>query len=224
MFEKLLRAKHWQVFIIAFGIPFILGLAWYFYLLYSMFQMATSGHLDGDPNQSLEFMVDKFKSLPLLFIGYLPLFAWYFSSGATLQKYLPLDAQLKTGLFKISVVTALAALFIMAFSLSSFYSHMPEWMNNNQPTEDFASKSLVFGIVVLIAQLFILVCQIYNWYFMAKTIKSGELKRTARFSDYIGEFFLIMFWPIGVWFLQPKINQIVLGDKEEEFIVTDEYN
>jgi hypothetical protein len=45
--------------------------------------------------------------------------------------------------------------------------------------------------------------------FPAKTLKSVELKKEAEFGDYIGDFFLIMFLPIGIWILQPRINRII---------------
>jgi len=56
---------------------------------------------------------------------------------------------------------------------------------------------------------------------MAKTVKSGELNRRARFSDYIGEFFLLWFWPLGIWFIQPKVNKLVDSEYDENLIVTD---
>ncbi|MEN9640511.1 MAG: hypothetical protein RLZZ262_2380, partial [Bacteroidota bacterium] len=38
-------------------------------------------------------------------------------------------------------------------------------------------------------------------------IKLLELQREVRFSEFIREFFLIWFFPIGIWFIQPKINR-----------------
>jgi hypothetical protein len=46
-------------------------------------------------------------------------------------------------------------------------------------------------------------------YFTAKTLKSAEMQREAHFSDYIGDFFLLWFYPVGIWFIQPRINRIV---------------
>ena len=48
--------------------------------------------------------------------------------------------------------------------------------------------------------------------FVAKTIQTAESQRTVSFGDYIGNFFLIWFLPIGVWILQPKINELVATD------------
>jgi hypothetical protein len=53
----------------------------------------------------------------------------------------------------------------------------------------------------------------YILYFVAKTMKSVEMQKTVTFNDYAGEFFLIWFFPIGIWFLQPRINKIFGFDK-----------
>jgi hypothetical protein len=44
---------------------------------------------------------------------------------------------------------------------------------------------------------------------VAKTIKTVELQREVNFSEFIGEFFMIWFYFIGIWILQPKINRMV---------------
>ena len=35
-----------------------------------------------------------------------------------------------------------------------------------------------------------------------------ELQKEATFNDFVGEFFLIWFYPIGIWFVQPEINKV----------------
>lgn len=53
-------------------------------------------------------------------------------------------------------------------------------------------------------------------YFVAKTITSVEMKKESHFSDYIGDFFLIWFFPVGIWFVQPRINKIILDNSESK--------
>ncbi len=45
--------------------------------------------------------------------------------------------------------------------------------------------------------------------FPVKLLKSIEINREARFSEYKGYLLLILFFPIGIWFLQPRINRAV---------------
>jgi hypothetical protein len=53
----------------------------------------------------------------------------------------------------------------------------------------------------------------YAMIFAAKTLKSAELNKEAKISDYLGDFFLIWFYPIGIWILQPRIHKLI---KKEE--------
>jgi hypothetical protein len=38
-------------------------------------------------------------------------------------------------------------------------------------------------------------------------VKTIELQREVTFSDFAGEFFLIWFYPVGIWIIQPKVNK-----------------
>jgi hypothetical protein len=73
--------------------------------------------------------------------------------------------------------------------------------------------SMIVGAILVIVplHLFSLFAIFYSMYFAAKTVKSVELQREVIFSDFIAEFFLIWFFPIGVWILQPKLNKLEEG-------------
>jgi hypothetical protein len=68
-------------------------------------------------------------------------------------------------------------------------------------------KGAAVGLFVFV-HLLSMVCIFLGLRFAAKTMKSVELGRMAKFGDYAGEFFLIWFSPIGVWFLQPRLNKL----------------
>ena len=55
---------------------------------------------------------------------------------------------------------------------------------------------------------------LYIMYFLSKTLVSVEKKTIAVFRDYAGEFFLLWFFPIGLWILQPRIAGVL--EKNEE--------
>jgi hypothetical protein len=52
-------------------------------------------------------------------------------------------------------------------------------------------------------------CLFYCIFFVAKTYKTVQLKREATFDDFVGEFFMTWFFPVGVWMMQPKINKML---------------
>jgi hypothetical protein len=52
----------------------------------------------------------------------------------------------------------------------------------------------------------------YALWFTAKQFMSLQRQEALTFIDYSGPFFLLWFFPIGIWFIQPKVNSI-LGEK-----------
>jgi hypothetical protein len=79
-------------------------------------------------------------------------------------------------------------------------------LSNSEPNIGFIGS--LFTIIVPI-HLFSMFCIFYTLYFVAKTIKTVELQREVKFSDFAGEFFMIWFFPIGIWIVQPKINEMI---------------
>lgn len=50
---------------------------------------------------------------------------------------------------------------------------------------------------------------IYLCWFIAKSLKSAELKKEATVSEYFISIILLwMLIPIGIWFIQPRINKV----------------
>ncbi len=53
---------------------------------------------------------------------------------------------------------------------------------------------------------------LYALYFVSKSLVVAEEKQSLRFDRYIGTLFLFWFFPIGIWFVQPRVRKIL---KEE---------
>ena len=66
----------------------------------------------------------------------------------------------------------------------------------------------VLFIYVIVLFAISLIPMGYCIFFVAKTIKILALKKEVRISDFKSEFVFIVFFPFGVWFLQPLINKI----------------
>lgn len=94
---------------------------------------------------------------------------------------------------------------IITFMTVMFSSNVLNTLNNNPPAVGFfIGFMLIFPI-----HIFAMFCIFYSLYFVAKTLKTAELQREVTFSDFVGEFFLAWFFPIGVWILQPRINKMI---------------
>lgn len=63
-------------------------------------------------------------------------------------------------------------------------------------------------------------CMFYILYFLSKSLVMVETGKRATFYEYAGPFFLFWFFPIGVWFTQPRINQLYA--KRRDIAITQE--
>ncbi|UOQ74516.1 hypothetical protein [Hymenobacter cellulosilyticus] len=139
-----------------------------------------------------------FPLVMLLFV--VGVLGWYWAIATTLFKLLP--AGVKLNLRRFKVVLALPVvyiLFILGYFALSFL--MPDRLGG----------ALVLAIMWIIIPLHLLSMAgiFYGLRFAAKVLKSVELQREAHFGDYAAEFFLLWFSIIGVWIVQPRLNQLV---------------
>ena len=87
------------------------------------------------------------------------------------------------------------------------------------------SPSVFLGLSVgdLLYALMILDALFWSWgilllfygiYLIAKVMRIAELQREVKVKEVLGDFFLFLFFPLGVWFLQPRVNRMCEKDKE----------
>jgi len=74
---------------------------------------------------------------------------------------------------------------------------------------------MIFAVIVPLL-LLSMVCIFYSLYFVSRSYKTAILQKKLEVGDYIGEFFMIWFFFIGVWILQPKINKMIEENSERE--------
>ena len=196
MTKKFLKAKHWQLFLLQFGVPMMLQLI----MMGSIFAELGSGNKP-DPLFMLSYM-KFFPIIMLLLMGVL--FGWIWSVAVGLQGKAPEDVKMKVKKFKIFFfIPIVYLLFINLFMGIQINSLMA---NGSEP-----SGILIGGLIAVIVplHLFSIFCIFYSVYFVAKTFKTVELQREVTFSDFVGEFFMLWFYPIGIWIIQPKINKMI---------------
>jgi hypothetical protein len=78
----------------------------------------------------------------------------------------------------------------------------------------------IFALIVPL-HLFSMFCIFYCLYFNAKALKTVEWQRPVTFSDFAGEFFLIWFFPIGVWIIQPRLNKLFDTNNDNNIQIID---
>ena len=130
-------------------------------------------------NASSVFWLSIFFGIPVY------LWLWLWSIGIKLQTDKVKVKDIKLMLFKISVIYPIA---YFVFAIYHLFTN---------------------GWIVMPLHFSAMFSTFYAMLFAAKTLKSAELKKEAKISEYLGEFFLIWFYPIGIWILQPRIHKLI---------------
>ena len=196
MKDKFLKAKHWQLFLLMVGIPVVLQFV-------LMGKVVANFATQPQPDPIIMFGYMKFiPALGILCIGVL--FGWFWAIVVGLQNKVPVNVTMKLKKFKFFFIFPLV--YMVAFML--FFRAIMSSLEANNPEPGPELVGGLFAVIVPL-HLFAMFCFLYTFYFVAKTIKTVELQREVTFSDFAGEFFLLWFYPVGIWILQPKVNKMI---------------
>lgn len=176
-----LKLKHWQLFILLFGVPII-------------FQIITVGSAISGNNPTA--MLYLFPVMMILIVTFY--FGWFYTLGTNLYKKIPQARMMNLVRFK-------TFMFIPVVYILVICVFMIVMMSNSETNRDL--NPIIF-LIVFPLHLFSMFCIFYSLYFNAKALKIAEWQRPVTFSDYAGEFFLMWFLPVGIWILQPRINKL----------------
>jgi hypothetical protein len=193
-----LKTKDWQLFSTLIGLP-LLG----FFLTFVLFFTYSTSTNDLNSTTLKNFTLI-FPSIVLL--SMVILFGWFWSIAIGLQSRVVLTVKMNVKKFKILFFIAITYLFVLlAFSIfmgTTQFELVPQFLS---------TLPLVLMFIVFPIHLIAIFCIFHTIYFVAKTYKTVELQREVSFSDFTGEFFLVWFYFIGIWIIQPKINNIAKG-------------
>jgi hypothetical protein len=134
-------------------------------------------------------------NFPIIFIfGIGIYFNWLYSLGTNLFRKLPSNELLNIKAFK----------FFVFFPL--FYFLLTSIFLFRTPSNEVPSIGM-FAIMIPL-QFLTLFSNFYSIYFIAKALKMVDRQKQCVFSEFAEEFFLIFFFPFGIWKIQPKINKL----------------
>lgn len=143
-----------------------------------------------------EFIQIDFVFLFMMIFFSLLIFGWFWSIAIGLQKKVLEGIEMKLKKFKVLFFFPLAYIILLMLSLAVLF--------NGSEAPDFLVGSW-FIAIILPLHLFSIFCIFYSIYFVAKTIKTVELQRKVGFGDFAWEFFLLWFYFVGIWIIQPKV-------------------
>lgn len=126
-------------------------------------------------------------------------FFWQWALVTGLQIKLPETLRINTLGFKLILLFPL--LYFAGLTLYVFRMMTDIFTNGTVP-------DLGILIPVIFLEIPAIFCLFAASFISAKNLKKTELQRPVGFSDFITEFLLILFFPIGVWILQPRVNKL----------------
>lgn len=191
-----LRAKHWQLFIPLLVIPFITM------IVFGM--IVAISFINNNPERP-EDVIWIFYFFPVLFAlcGFIQ-FAWFWKVLTQLSKLVPRHAMR----FPSRRIKLFFFIPVIYFCLLPFFIVFAIQVSSRENLDGIIQVAIL-GIFIFTLHFFSIFCILHTIFFAAKTIRSAELKRNARFSDFVGDFFLIWIFPVGIWFIQPRINTLI---------------
>jgi hypothetical protein len=149
--------------------------------------------------QRWEKTVKVTKYSPVAILFFVVLLGWLYVIAVNLNKKIPDTVKMNLTKFKYFFFIPITLGF-----LSNIFSHFLFKIVNSGESLNWA----VFFSVMIVLSLFQMICFFYCIYFSAKSLKSVELQRPVTFTDFVLDFFLFLFFPVGVWLIQPRINKI----------------
>lgn len=184
MKKLFLRAQHWQIFTFLIVLPFFLILI----LMIAAFLVPENFYL-------FYFI------FPISLVVFLGSLGWLWSIGSGLADKLPpgYNFNIKWYNFFAAVPAAyLTLIMIVVLSLAIVV-----------PSNPFPLLQSPIAIIIIIPlHLLSIFAPFYLFYQNALIIKSIEMQYPVGLADAIGEFALFWIYPVGIWFLQPRINRI----------------
>lgn len=127
-------------------------------------------------------------NLGLNSFGLLVYILWYFAVGLELTEYLPPRIELPRTLFIINaIVLIISMLIVLAVYNGKFSSN---------------------GLIGFLWVAYVMFAMFQFMFYPSKALRTIEQGTEARFGQYFGYFILTILWPIGIWWIQPKLNKI----------------
>ncbi|MFG1497872.1 hypothetical protein ABMA57_14670 [Saccharospirillum sp. HFRX-1] len=173
-----LKAKAWQVFSFLVGIPIVTQLVMFKFFL---------GLIYSDPKLFLIIF------LGAMLIGGVAYLFWIWTLGVGINQRIQSEIRPKVKFFKFSVIYS-AALFIT-------YPLLTVLALTNE-------NGGGIGRLLFLLQMFGSYCILYGSYFIAKNLVTFEKGEPIKFRSQLGTLILLWILPLGIWFIQPRINEV----------------
>ena len=127
-----------------------------------------------------------FVYLGLGFIATLCVFVWLWAMSSFLNSIQEPDVKLNLSFFRVALIYV--PVYLLVF-MAAVFSEPP-------------------AAIIVPLHLFATFCIFYMFYFVAKSLVTVNKGRQVSLGEYAKPLILLCLFPIGVWSIQPRINQL----------------
>jgi len=212
--DTLLKAKHWQIFLFAFGIPWLLM---FIVLGFTMVDFVSMLKANPDPQDVAIIMTDFMSQImigimPLALLSVAVTYSWMYAINKRIAPMAPIAYQPKERLVSMAIIS-IVIFTILNFVVSAYMytSGLAEIFNfENNPAEipSMGPKFLILQVLSIMFSFVNFGLSIYVCYQLSRALKGAELQRHLRSDDIIGPILAFVFLFIGIWFMQPIVNEL----------------
>jgi hypothetical protein len=179
--DKLVRLKAWPMFALFFLLPFT-----------AVITYRNTAFTDYNTGVTVARIV--VLSVIILY------FAWIHAACVKLCEHLPAGITLSINRVRIGLLTAVLYLLWAILQNLIFLTGIGiSWLVANN------SWLPVFSQILCAVWM---IGTVYSIGYMARLLKTVEEEEPVGFTGFIGDFFLILFIPIGIWNIQARLNDI----------------
>ncbi|MBA9079892.1 hypothetical protein [Rufibacter quisquiliarum] len=157
---------------------------WQIFIILLVGMALSNTTLEGDPTTSMIINL----------IGILIYFIYPFVIGYFLQDFLPRKVEVNNTFFQINFFVWIGG-YLTLMILSD-------------------GQGMTLTGLAALPFFYVFFAFLYYQAFPAKVLKSVEMKKEVSLGDYFSDFILILFLPLGIWVLQPRINKVVEKEKD----------
>ncbi len=186
--KRFLLAKSWQLFIAVFVLPIMILFSGLLVPVYVF-------------NGAYFFI-----AIPLaIVLSQVVVYLWMWSVGEKLYKQLNMSSQFSNKTFQFFVAVPFVIILLGLF----FWL----WGATILGLGQFSMANILTGMLVFVIPLEILfmVSKFYCFYFVAKVIKSAETSEVAQFDAFTMDFIYLILFPLGLWFIQPRVIKLAVA-------------
>lgn len=185
--QRFVQLRHYAIFLLLFIVPIIAFTLIAFTISYF--------HLPIGNNWAL-----------FLNIFVINWYLWLYAIGVYLHNKLPPLIHIGSRHFKFLIHIIFGCFFLTTCALSEIFY-----------TSFIYNKTIydIIGSILMVADIISFCCIFYCFYFVSECLNIIRYQRLVSFSECIGDLFLLIFLPFGIWVLQPKINKVFADEQYE---------